>query len=128
MDYQVIESSGKKYIYLDAGGKQIQNEQCALDLISICAEHDTDLLLIQGDRLSDDFLRLGTGVAGAVLQKFAQYNIKVSVVLDGERVKGKFKELLQESNRGKIFRAYASLQSAENWLLGKIEKKISTPR
>lgn len=117
MNYKVIEKNNKKYLLLGAIGDSIQSEQDGIDLISLCAENGTNLLLIEGERLSDDFLRLSTGVAGAVLQKFEIYNIKAVAVLNGNRTKGKFKEFLSESNRGNMFRAYTNFVDAENWLL-----------
>lgn len=117
MNYQITRRNNQRYIMLDTIGKLIQTEQDGLDIISICAENDTSYLLIQGERLSDDFLRLRTGLAGAILQKFTLYNIKVVVVLDKDKAKGKFKEFLAESNKGNMFRAYTNFEEAENWLL-----------
>lgn len=118
MRYTVVEKENGKYLYLGPEGRQLLAERDGLDLISLCAENDTTLLLIHGDRLSEDFFRLRTGVAGAILQKFAQYNIRAAVVLDTDTVRGKFREYLSESNRGPTFRSYASIEEAEGWLLG----------
>lgn len=116
--YKVIEKSNQKYVLLESIGRPIQSEQDGIELISICAQNGTNLLLIEGERLSDDFIRLRTGIAGAVLQKFAIYNIKAVAVLGENRTKGKFKEFLSESNSGSMFRAYTNFSDAENWLLG----------
>ena len=117
--YKVIEKSNQKYLLLESIGRPIQSEQDGIELISICAQNGTNLLLIEGERLSDDFIRLTTGIAGAVLQKFATYNIKAVAVLGENRTKGKFKEFLSESNNGSMFRAYTNFSDAENWLLGR---------
>lgn len=118
MIYKVIEKSNQKYLLLESIGRPIQSEQDGIELISICAQNGTNLLLIEGERLSEDFIRLRTGIAGAVLQKFSMYNIKAVVVLDENKIKGKFKEFLSESNSGSMFRAYTNFSDAENWLLG----------
>lgn len=117
--YKVIEKSNQKYLLLESIGRPIQSEQDGIELISICAQNGTNLLLIEGERLSDDFIRLTTGIAGAVLQKFATYNIKAVAVLGENRTKGKFKEFLSESNNGSMFRAYTNFSDAENWLLSR---------
>ncbi|WP_106768819.1 DUF4180 domain-containing protein [Paenibacillus faecalis] len=117
MTYKVIEKNNQKYILLEAGGKPLQTEQDGLELISLCAVNGTNLLLIQGERLSADFMKLSTGVAGAILHKFTTYNIKAVVVMDSKNVKGRFKEFLSESNKGNMFRAYSDYAKAENWLL-----------
>lgn len=119
MNYQIVERSSDKYVYLNTSGKQLQTEEDALDLLSICAENRINLLLIQGERLSDDFYNLRTGAAGAILQKLANYNIKAAVVIDADSTKGRFKEFLTEINRGKMFNTYSNIEDAESWLLKK---------
>lgn len=117
MGYQIVEKNNQKYIKLNHAGNLIQTERDALELLSVCTEHETNLLLIPEESLSDEFLCLSTGIAGAVLQKFAQYGIQAAAVLDKSRTKGRFREFLTESNRGNAFRAYESFQEAESWLL-----------
>ncbi len=117
MNYQVVEKNNNKYIRLNGEGSLIQTESDGLELLSLCSEYETNLLLIPAERLSDEFFRLSTGLAGAILQKFAQYGVKAAVVLDQDNIKGRFRDFLAESNRGGIFRAYASFDEAELWLL-----------
>ncbi len=117
MEYKIVEKNGQKYVKLDRGGLPVQKEQDALTLLSICAENGTNLLLIQGERLSDEFLRLRTGIAGAILQKFTLYNIKTVAVFDKDKARGKFKDFLAESNSGNMFRTYVNFDEAERWLL-----------
>lgn len=117
MTYQIIENNNQKYILLDPSGKPIQTEQDAMDLLAFCFENSISLLLIHGERLSDDFLRLQTGIAGAILQKFVLYRIKVAAIIDENRTKGKFKEFLTESNKGNVFRSFDNFDKAQNWLL-----------
>lgn len=117
MNYQVVEKYKKKYIRLDPTGHLIRAEADAMELLSACAEHGTNLLLIPGERLSDEFFQLSTGIAGSILQKFVLYGIKCAVVLDSDTGKGRFRELMFESNRGNAFRSYAGIGEAEAWLL-----------
>ena len=117
MTYRIIEKNNQRYILLDPAGKSIQTEQEAIQLFTICLENNTNLLLIYGERLSDDFLRLRTGMAGVALQKFETYGIKAAAIIDEKRTKVKFKEFLNESNRGRVFRSFNNFDEAENWLL-----------
>ncbi len=116
MSYSIIENNNLKYIYLDSGGAVIKSEHDALDLITYCFEAETNLLLIDGERFSEDFYRLKTGLAGAVLQKLAQYNIKTAVIFENTNIKGKFADFMIESNRGEMFNSFIDKNSAENWL------------
>lgn len=118
MNHRVIEIREKKYIECASAETPLRTEQDAIDLISVCFESDTNLLLIQAQALAEDFFQLRTGLAGSVLQKFINYNVKVAVVLtDQQKVKGKFKEFITEANKGNSFRVFCDKEEAENWLL-----------
>jgi len=118
MDYELIEKNNKKYLKYLSGETQLCSEQDALNLITDCFENDTSLLMFHTEALSDDFFKLKTGLAGQVLQKLINYHIRVAVILtDKHKVKGKFKELLHESNKGKDFRVFDDIVEAEKWLL-----------
>lgn len=118
MEYQPQTKQGKKFLLLQGEGQKIEKEQDALDIISLCAEEDTRLVLIGSERLSDDFFRLRTGLLGAVVQKLVQYSVKAVVVVNAAQIKGKAEDFLLETNRGKDFRAYPTQEQAEEWLLG----------
>lgn len=122
MTYAIAEKKGTKYMLLDAMGEKIQTEQDALELIAACAKNETSLLLIDSERLPEDFFRLGTGLAGAIMQKFSVYNIRVAVVLHHAHSKGKFKDFITESNRGKMFNTYTNMTDAVNWLCKTTER------
>jgi hypothetical protein len=97
---------------------RLSTEQDALDLIAACGEHDTYLLMLQAEGISEDFFKLKTGLAGKVLQKFVNYNVKVALIIPvGQKINGKFKELIAESNKGNDFRVFNTILEAENWLL-----------
>jgi Domain of unknown function (DUF4180) len=117
MNYQVISENNKKYIFLSPPGRLIQSEQDGLDIIGICFENNANLLLIHKDLLSDDFLNLRTGLAGKVLQKFINYQIKAAAIINEEKFNNRFKELVKEYNKGNAFRVFNNSEEAKNWLL-----------
>lgn len=118
MNYRVIEKGNKKYIECFSAETPLNTEQDAIDLITACFENNTYLLLMHDEVLPDEFFRLGTTLAGNVLQKFINYHIKVGVILTSEqRIKGKFKDMLAESNKGNDFRVFKNIEEAEKWLL-----------
>jgi PadR family transcriptional regulator, regulatory protein AphA len=118
MGYRVVEKNDKRYVEYASAETPLRSEQDALELVAACFENDTNLLMLHEEMLTDDFFNLRTGIAGQVLQKFSNYHVKVAVILRSEqRIKGKFKELLAESNKGNAFKAFNSLSDAEEWLL-----------
>jgi hypothetical protein len=118
LNYKLIEKDNKRYLECDSSETPIRFEQDAIDLISACFEHDTNLIILHSEVLTEDFFKLGTGLAGQVLQKFINYRIKAAVVLsDDQQLRERFKELILESNQRNDFRVYAHISEAEKWLL-----------
>lgn len=117
MQYTIAEKDGQSYLRINPAGRHIQREQDGLDLIALCAQHGTNLLLIPGEALSEDFFRLRTGLAGAIAQKFTQYAIRAAIVLDRTHIQGKFNDFAIESNRGRTLYVCADAAEAEHWLL-----------
>ncbi|WP_371380223.1 DUF4180 domain-containing protein [Sporomusa aerivorans] len=108
MNYRVIEKDSKKYIECTSAEAPL----------TACFENNTHLLMLHAEALSDDFFKLKTGLAGQVLQKFINYQVKVAVILTSElKISEKFKEFLNESNKGNDFRVYGNIDEAESWLL-----------
>ena len=86
-----------------ADGPPVATEQDALDLIG--ATYDGgDLVALPAGRLSPEFFTLSTGVAGAILQKFVNYQVRLAIVGDiGPHLAASsaLRALVQESNRGR---------------------------
>ncbi|HZW02659.1 MAG TPA: DUF4180 domain-containing protein [Anaerolineaceae bacterium] len=117
MEYQISEKNNRQYIEVVDGSQKLASEQEALDLVAICGEHRLPRLMIHAENLTEDFYHLSTGVAGAILQKFVNYQIRVAAVLPPEKAsQGKFGEMVLESNRGNQFRVYSTRGEAEDWL------------
>jgi hypothetical protein len=118
MNYQIIESNDKKYLELVSTATPLNTEQDALDLVSLCGEADTNLLLLQHYTLSEDFFKLKTGVAGKIKQKFINYHVKVAAIVPNISLyQGKSMEMIVETNKSNHFRIFESKESAELWLL-----------
>lgn len=118
MNYQIVEAGNCKYIECLVGGPKIESEQDALELVAICGEYETNLLMFHGENLPDDFFRLRTGLAGNILQKFANYHLKAAAVIPAELVsQGRFREMALEANRGQHFRIFSDRKDAEEWLI-----------
>lgn len=93
-------------------GAVITSEQDALDAMAAAYGVDMDRLAIPVALLAEDFFRLRTGLAGAVLQKFQNYGLKVAIVGDISRYtdrSGSLRDFVGESNRhgGVLFAADA---------------------
>ncbi|MDA0632585.1 DUF4180 domain-containing protein [Nonomuraea sp. MCN248] len=87
----------------EAGGPPVRTERDALDLIGDAWYHRAHLVAIPAERLHEDFWRLSTRVAGEIIQKFANYRIKVAVIGDISRHVSSstaLRDWVREANRG----------------------------
>jgi DNA-binding PadR family transcriptional regulator len=118
MSYKVIENGTKKYVEFISSADKLASEQDALDLVALCGENDTNLLMLHGSALSEDFFRLKTGIAGGMLQKFINYYVKTAVIIpESISNKGRFREMALEANKGNQFRIFENREAAESWLI-----------
>ncbi|MFE4709915.1 DUF4180 domain-containing protein [Paenibacillus sp. NPDC056722] len=117
MNYQVISNNNVAYVSVLSAETPLSREQDALDLIALCSEHDTKLLMLHNAVLSADFFNLRTGLAGGMMQKLINYHVKTALILDEMITEGRFKELASELNKGDQFRMFDNTDEAEQWLL-----------
>jgi hypothetical protein len=63
-------------------GPLLDGESAALDLLGDAFGQDAELVEVPVERVADEFFRLSSGVAGAVMQKFVNYRVRLAVVGD----------------------------------------------
>lgn len=99
----------------------ISTPQEAVELIA-SARYETgcQALILPKAALHEDFFRLPTGLAGEVLQKFVNYDMKLAIVGDFSHYTSKpLRDFIRESNRGKtVFFVSTEAEALE---------KLSTP-
>lgn len=118
MNYQVIDEGNTRYIEVFSCEALVSTEQDALDLVALCGENDTNLLMLHYEVLSEDFFKLKTGVAGAVMQKFINYSVRVAIIIpDQEQLSANFKAWVSEVNKGSQYRFFADSADAAGWLI-----------
>ncbi|QKW24176.1 DUF4180 domain-containing protein [Kitasatospora sp. NA04385] len=86
-----------------AEGEAVVGERQALDLLGDASYRGASWVALPVERLGVEFFRLRSGVAGAVVQKFAQYRTGLAVVGDvAGHVAGSdaLRDFVRESNRG----------------------------
>ena len=117
MPFKIQEAYNTTYIECEPADFIIRNERDVLDLISACSENDTNKVLLHEANLSPEFFDLKTNLAGAVLQKFANYHLRGAAIISFDKIKSeRFKELIFECNRGNLFRFFEDREGAEKWL------------
>lgn len=83
----------------------ITDPQSALDLaMTVRYETDSTNIAINKSAIADDFFVLSTCLAGEILQKLANYGVRLAIFGDFSKYTSKpLKDFIYESNKGKSF-------------------------
>lgn len=104
MTGQVTDIGALRAFVWDAEGPLLATSRDASDLVGEAFSAEARLVVVPVERLSDDFLRLSSGLAGEVLQKFVNYGLKIAILGDvsaASAASGPLRDFIYESNRGK---------------------------
>ena len=79
---------------------EINNAQDALDILANCAYQDARRIVMYQENITDSFFDLKTTLAGDILQKFSNYNVKLAVVGDFSKYSSNsLRDFIYESNK-----------------------------
>ena len=92
----------------------IKDIQSALDLLAtVWYETGSNYLIITKESITEDFFVLSTRLAGEILQKFINYNIKVAITGDYSGYTSKpLKDFIYECNNGKDIFFLSTIEEA----------------
>ncbi|MFT3710482.1 MAG: DUF4180 domain-containing protein [Archangium sp.] len=94
----------KRVLFVSTEGPLLAAERDVLDLIGATFGQEIDTVAIPAARLGPDFFSLRSGLAGAVTQKFVNYQLRLAIVGDVSthvRASDAFRDWVIESNRGR---------------------------
>ena len=96
------EKGNSKIAIIKSDEVLISSGQDALDLMSdISYWHQCQKMILRKENITEDFFKLSTGLAGEILQKYANYGMKLGIVGDFSGYSSKpLKDFIYESNRG----------------------------
>ncbi|MBE1202885.1 DUF4180 domain-containing protein [Aminobacter carboxidus] len=101
---QIVEIGKSRVLRFSQNGPVLGTPADANDFISEAWSNEADFLAIPVDRLGPDFLKLSSGVAGEVFQKFVNYGLGCAVVGDITQAlngSGALRDFVRETNKGK---------------------------
>jgi hypothetical protein len=79
---------------------EINNAQDALDILANCAYQDARRIVMYKENITEDFFDLKTTLAGDILQKFSNYNVKLAIVGDFSGYSSQsLRDFIYESNK-----------------------------
>lgn len=105
MNFKIWNKHGKNVVVAESEEVLIRDVDSALDFVmSLRYETDCDRIALNKEAVSEDFFVLSTCLAGKIVQKFVNYQIKFALYGDFSEHEGKSKALrdfIFESNRGR---------------------------
>ncbi len=103
MEINVIKINNVKIANVKSDEILIYDVQSALDLMAtVRYETDCDRIIINKSVLSEEFFDLSTKLAGDVLQKYINYQVKIAIIGDFSAYESKsLKDFIYECNNGK---------------------------
>ena len=120
MNIEYIRDNGMDIAVVSSDRKVIVDTQSALDLaMTVKYETGTANLVLDKRLICEDFFILSTGVAGEILQKFINYQVRAAFYGDYSRYTSKpLKDFIYESNNGKDFFFVSTKEEAAEKLSG----------
>ncbi|MEM6431032.1 MAG: DUF4180 domain-containing protein [Deinococcota bacterium] len=101
MQFKHFDINGESIVELTSEGTVIQTLQDALDVLGNAYYQGASHLILYEHQLVKEFFDLKTGLAGDILQKFSNYQMKLSIVGDFEtHQSSSLAAFIAESNRG----------------------------
>ena len=102
MNISVNENGSSKIALVSSSDVLIRNTQDALDLMAtVRFTYGCNKIIINKAAIIEDFFDLKTRIAGEILQKYTNYNIKIGIVGNFENYSSKsLQDFIYESNKG----------------------------
>ena len=129
MDYKIQVYKHHQVAVLDNKGTVIHNEQAALDFMVAAGSEGAEAIILHEQQLPAEFFDLSTGLAGAILQKFANYRVKLAIIGSFKRYQSRsLAAFMRESNRGNLIFFVPDLETAISSLFPEAMDESSTPQ
>ncbi len=102
MEIKIIEKNGQQIAVISSEELVITDTQSALDMaMSVQYETGSNRIVLSKKAITEDFFILSTCLAGEILQKFINYQVKFAVYGDYSKYTSKpLKDFIYESNCG----------------------------
>lgn len=118
----ITESGGLRVLHVAPVGDAIVSQEDTSDLIGNAWVENVEVIALPVSRLDPEFFRLASGQAGAILQKIANYQLKLAVIGDIAAqlaASGALRDFVWESNRGEHVWFFDEVAELEQKLEGR---------
>ena|SRR5689334_8283019 len=99
----VTELGGVRVLLCDATGERLHSERDAIDIVGAALSARCNFVVVPVERLDDAFFSLKTRIAGEIIQKFVNYELRLAIIGDIARhveASTALRDFVLETNRG----------------------------
>jgi uncharacterized protein DUF4180 len=99
----VTELGGVRVLLCDATGERLHSERDAIDIVGAALSARCNFVVVPVERLDDAFFSLKTRIAGEIIQKFVNYELRLAIIGDIARhveASTALRDFVFETNRG----------------------------
>lgn len=115
---EFVHIDGIKIARVISNATLIRNTQDAVDLMGDCWYNGAVGIVMNEENIVADFFDLKTGIAGEILQKFSNYNVRLAIVGDFDKYKSKsIRDFIFESNKHRHINFVSSVDEAQERLI-----------
>jgi hypothetical protein len=103
MTDSVTERGGVRVLLCDANGSKLRSDRDAVDIVGAALSQRCKLVVLPVERLDADFFSLRTRIAGEIIQKFVNYELRLAIIGDIARhveASTALRDFVFETNRG----------------------------
>lgn len=114
MNVTISEKNSSKIALIESNDILIKNMHDALDLMATVGHvYGCSKMIVDKSAIIEEFFDLKTKLAGEILQKYTNYNMKIAIVGDFDNYKSKsLKDFIYESNKGNQVFFLTTIQDA----------------
>ena len=100
IEIKISHSNGTKIAEIMSGDLLINDTQDALDIMAESSSRGANKMILLEKNLTAEFFDLKTGIAGNILQKFTNYNVRLAIVGDFSKYSSEsLSDFIFESNK-----------------------------
>ena len=117
MELTLIDGPAAPLLEGPAGQPLLERPADTSELIGECLGYSARGLLLYAANLPPGFFELRSGVAGELLQKLRNYQVRLALVVPPDReLSERFREMVRDERRGSEFAVVADRAAALDWL------------
>jgi hypothetical protein len=99
----VFELGGIRVLECGVNGAKLRSDRDAVDIVGEALSGRCSLVVLPVERLDDSFFSLRTRIAGEIIQKFVNYELRLAIIGDIARhleASAALRDFVFETNRG----------------------------